>query len=98
LNNVDFNFEKLIDLVAVNQENEKKLYIENKHLETEKQIIQLDNKDIGLNQNNMNEVKDVTNLLASYEKTFSGAEKNYLWKMFLTYSSDNVRIILKLRL
>jgi hypothetical protein len=92
LNNVDINFEKLVDLVMLNEANEKKSYIDNNRLDTEKQIIHLDKRDINNSENLMSEdIKDPTNLLTSYEKTFSSAEKNYLWKMFLTYSSDNVK-------
>jgi hypothetical protein len=90
LNNVDINFEKLIDLVVLNDEQEKKLYVENRHLETEKQVVKIDKNDVDKRNDLMSKDKDIKSLFNVYERVFSNAERNYLWKMFLTYSSDNV--------
>jgi hypothetical protein len=92
LNNVDINFEKLIDLVVLNDEQEKKLYIENRHLETEKQVVKIDQNDVDKRNDLMSKDKDIKSLFNVYERVFSNAERNYLWKMFLTYSSDNVQL------
>ncbi len=90
MNNVDINFEKLIDLVVLNDEQEKKLYVENRHLETEKQVVKIDKNDVDKRNDLMSKDKDIKSLFNVYERVFSNAERNYLWKMFLTYSSDNV--------
>ncbi len=92
MNNVDINFEKLIDLVVLNDEQEKKLYIENRHLETEKQVVKIDQNDVDKRNDLMSKDKDIKSLFNVYERVFSNAERNYLWKMFLTYSSDNVQL------
>jgi hypothetical protein len=39
----------------------------------------------------MSKDKDLKSLFGVYERVFSNTERNYLWKMFLTYSSDNVK-------
>ena len=44
LYNVDLNFEKLIDIDANNMDKEKKLYYENKYLESEKTKIPINKR------------------------------------------------------
>lgn len=39
LNNVEFNFDKLVDIAQNNAEQEKKRYFENPNLEQEKQFV-----------------------------------------------------------
>ena len=41
MNNVDINFEKLSDLVAIKDEIEKKNYMDNHNLRTEKDVINI---------------------------------------------------------
>ena len=92
LNNVDLNFEKLLDLCANNYENEKKEYVENKNLETEKKLINIDIKDLKNNQfADASAPKDNKNMTNYFEKVFSENERKYLRRMFLTYSSDGVK-------
>jgi hypothetical protein len=89
---VDINFEKLIDLVVLNDEQEKKLYVENRCLETEKQVVKIDKNDYDKQNSLIGKDKDLKSLFGVYERVFPNNERNYLWKMFLTYSSDNVLI------
>ena len=93
LNNVDLNFEKLLDLCANNYENEKKEYVDNKNLETEKKLINIDAKDLKNSAFvDTNAPKDNKNMTTYFEKVFSENERKYLRRMFLTYSSDGVSL------
>jgi len=92
MNNVDVNFEKLADLVAVKDEQEKKKYISNQYLDTEKDVIDIPIDEIEEKKNDTITQRDFKKLMMTYEKCFMENEKKYLWKMFLTYSSDNVII------
>ncbi len=97
MNNVDINFEKLTDLVAIKDEVEKKNYLENVNLKTEKDVINIKEDELKENNNDSGNSKDIRKLMSSYEKVFYDNEKKYLWKMFLTYSSDNVYLNFNLR-
>jgi len=92
MNNVDVNFEKLADLVASKDEQEKKKYISNQYLDTEKDVIDIPIDEIEEKKNDIITQRDFKKLMMTYEKCFMENEKKYLWKMFLTYSSDNVII------
>jgi hypothetical protein len=92
MNNVDVNFEKLADLVASKDEQEKLKYISNQYLDTEKDVIDIPIDEIEEKKNDTTTQKDFKKLMMTYEKCFMENEKKYLWKMFLTYSSDNVII------
>ena len=90
MNNVDINFDKLIDLVAQKDESEKMQFVKNKRLETEQEAVKINNDE--LERKNMdptwqNDIKDMVN---DYKDAFNESEKKYLWKMFLSYSSDGV--------
>jgi hypothetical protein len=95
MNNVDINFEKLADLVASKEEQEKMKYISNQYLETEKDVLDINIDDVEEKKNDVSNGKDLKKLMNTYEKSFMESEKKYLWKMFLTYSSDNVYISIK---
>ena len=90
MNNVDLNFEKLADLVVSKDEQEKMKYISNQYLDTEKDVIDINIEDVEEKRNNVSIQRDFKKLIMTYEKCFMENEKKYLWKMFLTYSSDNV--------
>lgn len=90
MNNVDINFERLTDLVAMKDQIEKKNYLENVNLKTEKDLININEDEIKGDNNDADNSKDIRKLISSYEKVFYDNEKKYLWKMFLTYSSDMV--------
>jgi hypothetical protein len=86
------NFEKLLDLCSNNYENEKKEYVDNKNLDTEKKFINIDIKDLKNSAfADTNQPKDNKNMTSYFEKVFSENERKYLRRMFLTYSSDGVR-------
>jgi hypothetical protein len=91
MNNVDINFEKLTDLVAMKDEVEKKNYLENVNLKTEKDVINIKEEEIKGNNSDANKTIDIRKLVEYYKNVFSENEKKYLWRMFLTYSSDNVK-------
>jgi hypothetical protein len=77
----------------MNQEEiEQKNYAECKYLETEKQLIKIKPEQLKSGRLWYNNVIDIKQLTESYEKVFSESERKYLWRMFLTYSSDNVII------
>jgi hypothetical protein len=90
MNNVDLNFEKLADLVVSKDEQEKMKYISNVYLDTEKDVIDITLDGVEEKKNDTSNQKDFKKLMMTYEKCFMENEKKYLWKMFLTYSSDNV--------
>ena len=81
-------------MVVVNDENEKKKYKDNRFLDTEKLIVQLQDNEVSKNINNNEGTKNNDTLTKEYEDVFSENERNYLKKMFLTYSSDGVNIYL----
>jgi hypothetical protein len=95
MNNVDINFNKLIDLVEQKDVTEKAQFSKNSNLLTEQKVVDLeDDKTEREKENNQqNSEQDVKDLVDLYEPIFNDAEKKYLWKMFLTYSSDGVTII-----
>jgi hypothetical protein len=63
---------------------------------TEKDVIDIHDNEIKNGQNDLTAQKDIKRLTESYLKTFSDSERKYLWRMFLTYSSDNVFFIIYL--
>lgn len=91
MNNVDINFERVQDLEAMRAQEEKKKYMENKNLQEEHNLVVFNEGDLKGNNSDLNNMKDIKKLMNSYEKVFYDNEKKYLWKMFLTYSSDNVK-------
>lgn len=94
MNNVDINFEKITDLIAINEEQEHKKYIENPNLETEKEVV--DAKEVENIKNGLIEQMETINIYKvtpALERVFSENEKRYLSKMFLVYSSDGVTFI-----
>ena len=90
MNNDDINFEKLIDLVAQKDESEKKNFIENNNLKTEQGVVLIKEDELNIGIIDADHQKDIKKLMVIYEKVLYENEKKYLWRMFLTYSSDNV--------
>jgi hypothetical protein len=90
LNNIELNFDKIIDLAMQKEEEEKKHYLNNDYLLTEKEIVKIDESEINPKFQVGSTEKDVNYYLPFYEKVFTENEKKYLDRMFLTYSSDNV--------
>jgi hypothetical protein len=96
MNNVDINFDKLIDLVAQKDESEKKNFVENQNLRTEQGVVSIKEDELNIASSDLNNLKDIKKLISLYEKVLNENEKKYLWRMYLTYSSDNVsRIFFK---
>ncbi len=93
MNNVDINFEKLTDLVAMKDEIEKKNYIDNINLQTEKNVVNIKEEELVGNKFDDSNAKDIKKLQSLYERVFNEHELRYLWKMFINYSSDGVSII-----
>jgi hypothetical protein len=69
----------------------KKNYLENVNLKTEKDVINIKEEEIKGNNSDANKTIDIRKLVEYYKNVFSENEKKYLWRMFLTYSSDNVK-------
>ncbi len=92
MNNVDINFDKLIDLVAQKDESEKKNFVDNQNLRTEQGVVSIKEDELNIASIDMNNQKDIRKLMQLYEKILNENEKKYLWRMFLTYSSDNVSV------
>lgn len=92
MNNIDVNFEKLIDLVAIKDESEKKNFIENENLKTEQGVVTIKEDELYSTNLEFYQQKDIKKLLPLYERVLTENERRYLWRMFLTYSSDNVKI------
>jgi hypothetical protein len=92
MNNVDINFNKLIDLVEQKDVTEKAQFSKNNNLLTEQKVVDLEDEknELDKENNQQNSEKDLKDLVGLYEPFFNEAEKKYLWKMFLTYSSDGV--------
>jgi hypothetical protein len=91
MNNIDVTFEKLIDLVAIKDESEKKNFIENENLKTEQGVVTIKEDELYSSNMEFYQQKDIKKLLPLYERVLTENERRYLWRMFLTYSSDNVR-------
>ena len=92
MNNVDINFNKLVDLVEQKDEHEKEDFIKNERLVTEKKLVDFGKEEFKRGKNESSESRDLKSLMPFYEKSLNDNEKKYLWRMFLTYSSDNVRV------
>jgi hypothetical protein len=90
MNNVDINFDKLIDLVAQKDESEKKNFVDNQNLRTEQGVVSIKEDELNIGSIDINNQRDIRKLITLYEKVLNENEKKYLWRMFLTYSSDNV--------
>lgn len=90
LNQCDFNFEKLVDIEKNICEREKKIYYNNKHLETEKKYVNIKEEDLQKGEHQNEKEENPEFLLQCYEKYLSEHEKKYLWRQFLNYSSDGI--------
>ena len=91
MNNADVNFNKITDLINLNNEKEIKAFDASKNLDTEKEAI-----DFQKNQNLEKTNKGNNNLITfqkisqNLEKIFSSDEKKELDRRFLLYSSDGI--------
>ena len=91
MNNADVNFNKITDLINLNNEKEMKAFDLSKNLETEKEAI-----DFQKNQNLEKTNKVNKNIITfqkisqNLEKIFTTDEKKELDRRFLLYSSDGI--------
>jgi len=91
MNNADVNFNKITDLINLNNEKEIKTFDANKNLETEKEAIDFQkNQNLEKTNKGNNNIITFQKISQNLEKIFSSDEKKELDRRFLLYSSDGI--------
>ena len=91
MNNADVNFNKITDLINLNNEKEIKTFDANKNLETEKEAIDFQkNQNLEKTNKGNNNIITFQKISQNLEKIFSTDEKKELDRRFLLYSSDGI--------
>ena len=91
MNNADVNFNKITDLINLNNEKEMKAFDLSKNLETEKEAIDFQkNQNLEKTNKGNNNIITFQKISQNLEKIFSSDEKKELDRRFLLYSSDGI--------
>ena len=91
MNNADVNFNKITDLINLNNEKEMKAFDLSKNLETEKEAIDFQkNQNLEKTNKGNNNIITFQKISQNLEKIFSTDEKKELDRRFLLYSSDGI--------
>ena len=91
LNNIDINFEKLLDLAQNNSDLSKKHYLEAQYLNSEKKQVEIGPQDFDRrNFGNIQTQDDYIKMYEYYLLKLTEHEKKYLWRQFLNFSSDGI--------
>ena len=87
MNNADVNFNKITDLINLNNEKEMKAFDLSKNLETEKEAIDFQkNQNLEKTNKGNNNIITFQKISQNLEKIFSTDEKKELDRRFLLYS------------
>ncbi len=91
MNNADVNFNKITDLINLNNEKEIKAFDASKNLDTEKEAIDFQkNQNLEKTNKGNNNIITFQKISQNLEKIFSSDEKKELDRRFLLYSSDGI--------